>query len=145
VTSQHATPGGNPALIYLNTVEAEDEQERVRQLEAERDSLRERLELIAINAQLWHHDDEAKQRALSVIAAWARGAELPPSLVASLRRERVTGERATPPPFDTPQVGTAPCPFCGAPAVALIERASVKIVCDVCLGESWGTADTSDE
>jgi hypothetical protein len=45
----------------------------------------ERLTLIARNANAWHHDAEAKQRALNVIAAWASGGEIPAVLLADLR------------------------------------------------------------
>lgn len=59
-------------------------QDVILDLTAERSALQTRLELIARNAESWHHDDEAKQRALNVIASWARGGELPASLVADL-------------------------------------------------------------
>jgi transcriptional regulator with XRE-family HTH domain len=55
-----------------------DQLERVEQAE-------ERLELIARNAASWHHDADAKQRALNVIAAWASGGEIPEVLLADLR------------------------------------------------------------
>jgi hypothetical protein len=51
---------------------------------SEREAREERLELIARNAESWHFDEAGKTRALAVIAKWARGGELPPSLLAAL-------------------------------------------------------------
>ncbi len=75
------TPGYYPAHTADDPLWREAER-----LRAENAMLREALEAIARNAEAWHGGEEAKARALTVIAKWANDpATIPAALLAEIR------------------------------------------------------------